>query len=438
MADILITGGRVIDPASGLDMTADIAVSNRHFVGVGAAPDGFQPDQVIDAAGCLVIPGLIDLGAHLREPGAAHKASIASEVQAAAAGGITCLCASPATDPVNDSTAVVELLTRRARQAHLARLMPVAALTRGLAGKELSELAALRDAGCVAVSDGGRPIRDSEVLFRALEYAATCALPVMLTPRDPDLSYPGGVHDGWVATRLGLRGIPVAAETAALGRCLALVEETGTQVHFMRLSSARGVQMVAEARARGLAVSADVAVHQLFLSEMDLTGFDTRCHVSPPLRSDEDRNALRQALASGAVQAVCSDHQPHDDDAKVGTFERSEPGISGLDTFLPLLLRLVDDGVLSLKTALARATCDPASILGLPRGRIATGLSADLCIVDPDAHHWFDTSLMQSAGHNTPFSGWDLPGRVRWTLLEGRIIHANDRSAIPGRPANHV
>jgi dihydroorotase len=254
--------------------------------------------------------------------------------------------------------------------------MPIAALTRGLEGMLLSEMAALRDAGCVAVSDGGKPVRDTQVLLRALEYAATCKLPVLLTPRDPDLSPAAGVHDGWVATRLGLRGIPVAAETTALGRYLALVEQTGTQVHFTRLSSARGAQMVATARARGLPVSGDVAIHQLFLSEMDLSGFDTRCHVSPPLRSDADREALRQGLASGAIQAVCSDHQPHDEDAKACTFEGSEPGISGLDTLLSLLLRLVDDGVLDLRTALARATCDPARILGLPRGRIAVGGSA--------------------------------------------------------------
>jgi dihydroorotase len=425
VAGLLITGGRIIDPDSGFDRIADVAVSERSIVGLGEAPVGFTPDRLIDASGCLVIPGLIDLGTHLREPGAEHKACIASEVRAAAAGGITCLCASPATDPVTDSTAVVELLTRRARQAHRSRVMPIAALTRGLEGMLLSEMAALRDAGCVAVSDGGKPVRDTQVLLRALEYAATCKLPVLLTPRDPDLSPAAGVHDGWVATRLGLRGIPVAAETTALGRYLALVEQTGTQVHFTRLSSARGAQMVATARARGLPVSGDVAIHQLFLSEMDLSGFDTRCHVSPPLRSDADREALRQGLASGAIQAVCSDHQPHDEDAKACTFEGSEPGISGLDTLLSLLLRLVDDGVLDLRTALARATCDPARILGLPRGRIAVGGSADLCVVDPDAHRWFSVEQMHSAGRNTPFAGWDLPGAVRWTLLEGRVIHGD-------------
>ncbi|MEX0730456.1 MAG: dihydroorotase [Aquisalimonadaceae bacterium] len=424
MTRLRIHGGRIIDPGDGVDTIADLYIADGHIAAIGKPPTGFSADQEIDASGLVVCPGLVDLAAHLREPGQEYKASIASEVRAAAAGGITALCASPDTIPVTDTTAVVELVTRRARQARLSRIMPLGALTLGLEGQQISEMAALREAGCVAVSDGGRPVVNTLVLRRALDYAATQDLLVMLTPADPYLSDGFWMHEGWVSTRLGIAGIPVAAETAGLARCLALVEETGARVHFGRLSSAQGAAMVARARAEGLPVSADVAMHQLFLSEMDVSGFNSLCHVRPPLRAHADREALRAGLTNGAIQAICSDHQPHEPDAKAVTFVASEPGISGLDTLLPLTLRLVDEGLLTLHQALGLVTAGPAAVLGQSSGRIAADMPADLCLFDPE-HPWqLNDDTQHSRGRNSPFIGWEFTGQVRMTLLGGRVIYA--------------
>ncbi|MFO7858560.1 MAG: dihydroorotase [Ectothiorhodospiraceae bacterium] len=417
-----LRNGRVICPAQGLDRRMDVFLADGAIAGIDTAPDGFHADDTLDADGLLVLPGLVDLGANLREPGARHKADIASELRAAAAGGITTVCASPATQPVVDNTAVLEQVRNRAAQADASRLTPFGALTAGLAGEELSQMAALRDAGCVAVSDGGRPVASTLVLRRAMEYATTQGLPLVITPRDGDLSAGGAMHEGWMATRLGVAGIPRAAETVALARTLALVEDTGARVHFARLSSASGVAMVAQARAEGLPVSADVAMHQLFLTEMDVSGFNSVCRVEPPLRGKEDRDALRRALADGTIQAVCSDHQPHDTDAKAAPFVAAEPGISGLDTFLGLALRLEDEGLLSLPAAVERITAGPAALLGLPGGSLRPGAPADVCLVDPAAPWWVTPEALHSRGLNTPFIGWELTGRVRATVVAGRLV----------------
>lgn len=422
MSSVSILGGRVINPADGSDRRTDLHVTDGRIIAIGTAPESFHAERSIDAADLVICPGLVDLGVHLREPGAEHKATIASEARAAAGGGITALCAAPDTDPVTDTPAVVELVTRRARQARLTRVMPVGALTVGLQGEHISEMAALRKAGCVAMSDGGRPVVNTLVLRRALEYAATQNLPVILTPVDPYLTEQAWMHEGWVSTRLGIAGIPVSAETSALARYLALVEDTGARVHFARLSTGRGAALVARARTEGLPVTADVAIHQLFLSEMDVSGFNSLCHVQPPLRGDADRDALRHAVADGSLQAICSDHRPHEPDAKEVTFTASEPGISGLDTLLPLALRLVDDGVLSLHRALAMLSSGPGELLGLDVGRIAEGEPADLCLYDPDTPWWLQAESMRSRGRNSPFLGWEFTGQVRMTLLGGRII----------------
>ncbi|MFV8834568.1 dihydroorotase [Aquisalimonas sp.] len=419
----LIRGGRIVDPAEGVDRIADLYVADGRIIGLDTPPDGFQPQETIDAAGKLVIPGLVDLAAHLREPGAKHKADIVHELHAAAAGGITTVCASPATQPVIDSTAVLELVQGQAEKAGASRLAPLGALTAGLEGEHLSQMAALTRAGCVAVSDGGRPVGNRLVLRRALEYAATYGITVMLTPQDPDLTSGSAMHEGWVATRLGIAGIPVAAETTALAVALALVEETGARVHFNRLSSARGAAMVARARREGLPVSADVAMHQLFLTEMDVSGFASLCNVMPPLRGESDRSALRRAVADGTIEAVCSDHQPHDTDAKAAPFVAAEPGISGLDTLLALALRLHDENLLPLPDAIARVTSGPAGALGLAAGTLRPGAPADLCVVDPSAPWWLTTETMNSRGHNTPMLGWELTGRVARTLMDGVTVH---------------
>jgi len=422
---IVIQGGRVIDPAQHLDTVADLFISDGKIAGLGQLPAGFIPEQVIDAHHQVVCPGLIDLCTRLREPGQEYKATIASEARAAAAGGITTLVCPPDTDPPIDEPAVIEWIRRRAKAAGQARVLTLGALTHRLRGERLAEMAALKEAGCVGVSDGGQPMGNSRVLRRALEYAATFDLTVFLTPLDPELSH-GLAHEGQVATRMGLPGIPAAAETGRIARDLELVRDLGVRVHFGRLSSARSVELIARARAEGLPVSADVAIHHLHLTEIDLAGFDSRCHVRPPLRSLRDKDALRAGLVSGALSAICSDHQPHEPDAKQAPFGDTEPGISGLDTLLGLSLRLTRDGVLPLTTVIERLTCGPARILGLDRGHLGVGATADVCVFDAEAEGLLESTMLRSRGQNSPFIGWALPGRVTQTLLEGRVVYARE------------
>ncbi|HCK82059.1 MAG TPA: dihydroorotase [Candidatus Competibacteraceae bacterium] len=422
----VIRGGRLIDPAHHLDTVTDLFIAGGRIAGVGRAPDGFTAERVIDARERIVCPGLIDLCARLREPGQEHKATIASEARAAAAAGITTLVCPPDTDPVIDEPAVVELIRRRAEAAGQARVLTLGALTYRLRGERLAEMAALQDAGCVGVSDGGRPIANTLVLRRALEYAATFGLTVFLTPLDAWLGH-GLAHEGQVATRMGLSGIPTAAETGTLARDLELIRDIGVRVHFCRLSSARSVELVARARAEGLPVTADVAVHHLHLTEVDLAGFDSHCHVRPPLRGARDRDALRSGLANGVLDALCSDHQPHEPDAKQAPFGDTEPGISGLDTLLGLSVRLARDETLSLPVVVERLTCGPARILGIDSGHLGTGATADLCIFDPDTDWRVAPDTLHSRGQNSPFLGWELPGRVSHTLLEGRVVYGDDR-----------
>ena len=341
-------------------------------------------------------------------------------------GGITTLVMPPDTDPVIDETAVVESIRRRAQAAGFARVLVLGALTRGLGGEVLAEMAALKEAGCVGVGNAGVPVPNSMVMKRAMEYAASHGLTVFLTPMDPWLSAGGQAHDGQVAARLGLAGIPVAAETAAVGRELALVEETGARAHFGRLSSARAVAMIARARDRGLPVSCDVAAHQLHLTEVDLGRFDADAHVLPPLRTARDRDALRRGVAEAVIEAVCSDHQPHEPDAKLVPFGDTEPGLSALDTLLGLMLKLVDEGVLDLPDAIERVTAGPARLLGIEAGTLAVGAPADVCVFAPEAHRLLDARTLASRGHNTPFLGWELRGVVTLTLLDGRPVYQRE------------
>lgn len=418
---IAIQGGRVIDPAQQFDAVADLFIAEGRIAGLGQPPAGFAADRVIDARNHIVCPGLIDLCARLREPGQEHKATIASETCTAAAGGITTLVCPPDTDPVIDEPAVVELIRRRAKAAGHARVLALGALTHRLRGERLAEMAALKEAGCVGIGDGGRPVANTRVLRRALEYAATFDLTVFLTPFDPELGH-GLAHEGQVATRLGLPGIPAAAETGTLARDLELVRDLGVRVHFGRLSSARAVELVARAQVEGLPVTADVAIHHLHLTEIDLVGFDSRCHVRPPLRGLSDKDALRTGLASGVLGALCSDHQPHEPDAKQAPLGDTEPGISGLDTLLALSLRLARDGVLPLLAVIERLTWGPARILGLDGGHLGTGVPADICVFDPNAVWLLEPGALHSRGQNTPFVGWELQGRVTHTLLEGQVV----------------
>lgn len=421
MSRILIRNARLIDPASGFDERGDIAVADGRIVGLGQVAD-FSPDTDIDATGQWIIPGLIDLAARLREPGAARKADIASEARAAAAGGITTLVMPPDTDPVMDTPSVIDWVAHRADAAHGARVVTLGALTRGNQGETLSSMAALAAAGCPAMSDAGVPIADSLVLRRALEYAQTFSLPSLLTPLDPTLSG-GFMHEGPTATRLGLAGIPVAAETAGLGRQIAVAKAAAARVHFGRLSSAEGVHLLNAARKDNRALSGDVAIHHLFLTDQDAMDYDARFHLNPPLRDIVDREALRQALADGVIEIICSDHQPHDADAKAGPFASTAAGASGVDTLLGLVLRLVEDQVLSLHAALAAVTIAPARLLGLESGQLAEGAPADLAVVNPTAPWFCRLETLNSRGTNSPFLGWEFSAQVSHTLVDGRLVH---------------
>lgn len=420
---ISIINGRLIDPAHGIDDQLDLHIDGEQVVAIGDAPAEFAANEVIDARGCIVSPGLVDLAASLREPGFEHKATLASEAAAAARGGITTLLCTPDTSPVIDNPAVVELIHRSARKLGLARILATGALTRGLGGEQLSEMAALQAAGCVALGNAHRPLASTLVERRALEYATTFGITVFLRSEDRHLRAGGCVHEGAVSARRGLPSIPSAAESVAVARDLALAEHTGAKIHFRNLSTGRAARMIQEAQSAGLAVTADIAAHQLHLTEMDVDGFDARCHVSPPFRTLADRDALRQAIADGTIAAISSDHQPHEPDAKQRPFPETEPGISGLETLLGLTLRLVREKVLDLPTALARVTNGPADILGLPYGRLAVGSAADVCVFDPDDDWTLHAEEMLSEGRNTPFDGWDFPGRISHTLFNGRVVY---------------
>ncbi len=423
--NISILNGRLIDPANGIDDTLDLHIQGQQILAVGAAPAGFEAQETIDASGCIVCPGLVDIAASLRDPGPG-RIDLASETAAAARGGITTLVCTPDTQPVIDTPAVIELIHRTARKLRRTRVLIAAALTQGLDGQQLANMAALARAGAVALSNARRPLANTLVERRALEYAATFGLTVILRPEDPHLRAGGCAHEGAVATRLGLPGIPSCAETVAVARDLALAEHTGARVHFHALSTAGAASQLREAQAAKLPVSADVAAHQLHLTEMDIEGFDADCHVSPPLRTLADREALRQAVADGTIAAICSDHQPHELDAKEAPFPETAPGISGLETLLALTLRLVDEGVLPLTEAIARVTCGPADLLGLPHGRLGAGSPADVCIFEPDTPWTLHRSALCSEGRNTPFDGWEFEGQVTHTLFNGRVVYRRD------------
>jgi len=419
MTALTITGGRIIDPANAVDSQQDLHLLDGRVLALGSAPEGFVPDQRLEVSGQWVLPGLVDLCAR-------PVPDLPCELHAAAAGGVTSLCVPPEISPCIDTPAVAERLLEQARRAGSARVHPIGALTRALAGEQLAELAALQEAGCVAVSPGADTIADSRTLRQALAYAASHDLLVMLSPRDPWLHRHGCAHEGATSTRLGLPAIPGIAESIGLARDLALVELTGVRAHFCRISSALSLPLLQQARARGLPVTADVAVHHLHLCDTDLAAFDTLCRVDPPLRGATDRDALREAIGQRTIDALCSDHHPLGTDAKRMPFPQAAPGIAGLETLLPLSLAAVWDGRLSLEHAVAGLTIGPAQILGLPLGTLTPGAAADLCIVDPDQRWTPDATTLVSGGHNTPFLGRSLRGRVTHTLLGGRIVHRLD------------
>jgi dihydroorotase len=418
-----ITNGHVIDPINDINKKADVFVDNDGFIcAIGSKPDGFSATTTIEAKGKIVCPGLVDLRARVREPGLEYKATIESEVRAAVSAGITTLVTPPDTNPVIDTPAMAQMIQQRAWRFGLAFIHPLGALTTGLKGERLSDMESLDEAGCVGMSNALVPINNTLVLRRAMEYATSFDLTVFLHAQDPWLNGGGCAHEGEVGTRLGLPGIPEAAETVAVARDLALIEQTGVRAHFCQLSTARAVAMVAEAQERGLPVTADVTAHHLHLTEHDIGFFNSQCHVIPPLRSQRDRDGLRQALKDGVVSAVCSDHQPHEPDAKLAPFSVSEPGISGLETLLPLTLRLVDEGLIDMTRAIAAMTSEPADIIGVDTGSLAAGATADICVFDPDLRWTLNEADMVSRGNNSPFIGWELKGRTTHTVAGGEVV----------------
>ncbi len=432
---ILVSGGRIVDPASGHDEVGDLAIASGRIVGIGRVAD-FDAERVIDAAGLVVAPGLVDLSARLREPGREQQGMLESELAAAAAGGITSLVCPPDTDPPLDEPGLVEMLKFRARKLSRCRLFPLGALTRGLAGQVLTEMAELTEAGCIGFSQADTAIGDTMVLQRALQYAATFGYAVWLRPQDAWLGQ-GVAASGAVATRLGLSGVPVAAETIALHTIFELMRITGARVHLCRLSSAAGVALLRAAKAEGLPVTADVSINSLHLSDVDIGFFNSDMRLTPPLRQSGDRDALRAALADGTIDALVSDHNPVDDDAKTLPFGEAEPGATGLELLLSLALNWgADDGV-SLAQTLARISCGPVRVIGdalgslaASAGRLVEGGVADVCLFDP-THEWpLQPEQLKSQGKHTPFSfantGMALRGRVRATLVAGTLAFEVD------------
>ena len=420
---IHIKNGRLIDPASGTDAKQDVFIAAGKIVALGAAPSGYTENRTLDASGLIVCPGLVDLAVRLREPGFEYMATLDSEMRAAAAGGVTSLACPPDTDPPLDEPGLVEMLKFRARNFNLAHVYPVGALTLGLKGTHLTEMAELTDAGCVAFSHADAPLDDTQLLLRALQYAATFDFAVWLRPQDARLARGGVAHDGQVATRLGLAAIPVCAETVALSTILLLARETGARVHLCRMSSAAGVEMVRLAKKEGLKVTCDIAIHHAHLSEMDIGYFDPNCHLTPPLRSQRDRDALRASLVDGTVDALCSDHTPVDEDAKQLPFGEAETGATGVELLLPLALKWIEESKLPLAQGLARITSDPARVLGIKAGRLTREASADICVFD-SARYWkVEPAALKSQGKNTPYTGIEVKGKVRYTLVEGQVVH---------------
>jgi dihydroorotase len=429
---VLIRSGRVIDPASGRDEVADVAIASGRIVHIGSAKD-FDAERVIDAAGLVVAPGLVDLAARLREPGQEHEGMLESELAAAAAGGVTSLVCPPDTDPVLDEPGLVEMLKFRARKLSRCRLFPLGALTRGLQGSTLTEMAELTEAGCVGFSQADVAVADTLVLQRALQYAATYGYTVWLRPQDAWLGK-GVAAQGAVATRLGLAGVPAAAETVALHTLFELVRATQARVHLCRLSSAAGVALLRAAKAEGLPVSADVSINSLHLTDVDIGFFNPDMRLTPVLRQGADRTALRAALADGTIDALVSDHNPVADDMKNLPFGEAEPGATGLELLLSLALRWGGDSGLSLPQTLLRVTHAPVQVLGeaigslsSSAGRLVEGGVADICIFDEQAQWRAEPSALASQGKHTPFAfastGMALPGRVRATLVAGTVAY---------------
>ncbi|BCF98078.1 dihydroorotase [Paraburkholderia sp. PGU19] len=418
---IHIQGGTLIDPVAGTEQQQDVFIAAGKIVALGNAPSDFNAARTIDAKGLYVAPGFVDLSARLREPGFEHKATLESEMAAALAGGVTSLVCPPDTDPVLDEPGLVEMLKFRARNLNRAHVYPLGALTVGLKGQVITEMVELTESGCIGFSQADTPVVDTQVLLRALQYANTYGYTVWLRPQDAYLAKGGVAASGPLASRLGLSGVPVSAETIALHTIFELVRVTGARVHLSHLSSAAGVELMRAAKAEGLPVTCDVTINHVHLIDIDIGYFDAQFRLDPPLRSQRDREAIRAGLLDGTIDAICSDHTPVDDDEKLLPFAEATPGATGLELLLSLTLKWAYEAGVSLAKALNRITAAPAGVLKLPAGRIEAGGTADLCVFDRDAHWRVEPRALKSQGHNTPFLGYELPARVRATVVSGQV-----------------
>ncbi len=417
-----IKGGHLIDPTNGIDALQDVFVAAGHIVGIGAAPQGFAANRTIDARGLTVCPGLIDLSVRLREPGWEYRSTLDSELRAAAAGGVTRVVCPPDTDPVLDEPGLVEMLKHRARQAHSVHVHPLGALTVGLRGDTITEMAQLTEAGCVGFYNADVPLQDTQVLLRALQYAHTFGYTVWFRPADAALSKGGVAASGALASRMGLAGVPVAAESVALLTLFELLHSVPCRVHITRVSTARGVELIRAAKAQGLPISCDVSVHHLHFSDIDVGYFDSAYRFDPPLRSPRDRQALRAGVADGTIDAICSDHTPVDDDAKLLPFAEAEAGASGVETLLSLALKWCVEDKRPIADAIMRLCVQPARIAAVPGGSLHLGQAADLCIFDSQAVRHIKRGSLLSQSQNTPWLEHELPGQVRVCIAAGQIV----------------
>ncbi len=431
---IVVHDGTVIDPTNGLEAERDLLIEEGVICELGQ-PGSFVSVEAkrLDASGCIVAPGLIDMHVHLREPGYEYKETLLTGTQAAVAGGFTTVACMANTNPVNDNGAVTRFIVEQARSTGLARVFPIGALSKGLKGEELAEIGEMIDAGAVAISDDGRPVMDANLMRRALEYCSMFDVPISVHEEDLNLSADGSMNEGPTALRLGLRGTPSAAEEVMVARDIALARLTGGRVHIAHVSTVRAVALVRQAKAEGLAVTAEVAPHHFTLTEEAVEGYNTNAKMSPPLRLAEDVAAMKAGLRDGTIDAIATDHAPHHQDEKEVEFDRAAHGITGLETALPLTLNLVREGVLSLSEAIRKLTVNPARILGLPSGTLAVGVSADLTLFDPGATWKVDPFASRSRSRNTPFASWELTGRVLRTVVAGRTVY--DAGAQEGKAA---